>query len=139
LLVLATLGEGLKGTALVISKLKQKPAEPTAAAESRSAEEEVRKCCSLAGRNATEAGYTVSKNVTHKIHSVYIAFRLLNTHYRIQKSPSLDHILIRMNSVHTIIPYFHIILPSILGSPNGPFSSHHLMYVGFHAYLISLI
>jgi hypothetical protein len=35
--VLATVGESLKGTALVISKLKQKPLE----AESRSADEEV--------------------------------------------------------------------------------------------------
>jgi hypothetical protein len=43
LLVLATLGEGLKGTALVISKLKQRPLEGTAAAERRSGEEEVRK------------------------------------------------------------------------------------------------
>jgi hypothetical protein len=121
--MLATLGEGLKGTALVISKLKQKPLEPTAAAESRSAEEEVRKC-SIARRNATEAGYPVSKNTTNKIHSVYIAFRLLNTHYRVQKSPSLYHILIRTNSFHTLIPYFYIILPSILGSYNGLFSSH---------------
>jgi hypothetical protein len=40
--VLATLGEGLKGTALVISKLKQKPIETTAAAENRGADEEVR-------------------------------------------------------------------------------------------------
>lgn len=53
--MLATLAEGLKGTALVISKLKQKPIETTAAAQSRSAEEEVRKC-SVAGRNVTEAG-----------------------------------------------------------------------------------
>jgi hypothetical protein len=37
LLALATLGESLKGTALVISKLKQKPLE----ADRRSAEEEV--------------------------------------------------------------------------------------------------
>jgi hypothetical protein len=115
LLVLATLGEGLKGTALVISKLKQKNVEPTAAAQSGSAEEGVRKYCSIGGRNATEAGYPVSKNTTNKIHSVYIAFRLLNTHYRI-------HILIRTNSVHTLIPYFHIILPSILGSLNGLFA-----------------
>jgi hypothetical protein len=41
LLLLATLCEGLKGTALVISKLKQKPLETTAASVSGGAEEEV--------------------------------------------------------------------------------------------------
>lgn len=74
--MLATLGEGLKGTALVISKLKQKPLEGAAAAESRSGEEEVRKYCSIAGRNAIKAGHPVCKNITEKIHFIYIAFRL---------------------------------------------------------------
>jgi hypothetical protein len=41
LLLLATLCEGLKGTALVISKLKQRPLETTASSDSSSAEEEV--------------------------------------------------------------------------------------------------
>jgi hypothetical protein len=41
LLLLATLGDGLKGTALVISKLKQKPLEATAVAGSGSTDEEV--------------------------------------------------------------------------------------------------
>jgi hypothetical protein len=41
LLLLATLCEGLKGTALVISKLKQKPLETTAASERSGTEEEV--------------------------------------------------------------------------------------------------
>jgi hypothetical protein len=40
-LLLATLCEGLKGTALVISKLKQKPLETTAASESSGPGEEV--------------------------------------------------------------------------------------------------
>jgi hypothetical protein len=76
LLALATLGEGLKGTALVISKLKQKPLEPTAAAGSRSAEEEVRKRRSVAGHNTIKAGCPVPKSTIDKIHSVYIAFLL---------------------------------------------------------------
>jgi hypothetical protein len=41
LLLLATLCESIKGTALVISKLKQKPLETATASERSGAEEEV--------------------------------------------------------------------------------------------------
>lgn len=63
LLALATLGEGLKGTALVISKLKQKPLEGTAAAERRSTEEET------AGSSTENANDSVSPSAGGEVNA----------------------------------------------------------------------